>query len=88
MWFDLYLVSAVVAAVAACMIGPHFQSDDPGDIARGIWSAIAGALWPLIVVGAAQILAVRYVARRLRPAGLEAIDLAPLVGLPDASLHS
>jgi hypothetical protein len=68
MWMDLYLVSAVVVAVAAWLVSPHFQSyDPPGDISRAFWSVAAGALWPLILVGAAQVLTVRYVARRASP---------------------
>ncbi|BBX05453.1 hypothetical protein [Mycolicibacterium aichiense] len=94
MWFDLYLVSAVVAAVGAWLISPRFQSyDPPGDVVRGICSAVAGALWPVIVVGAAQILAVRYIVRRLRSPRVDAVDVdaadfAPLVALPNATLGS
>ena len=89
MGFDVYLVSAVIAAAVAWLVSPRFQSyDPPSDIARGVWSAVAGALWPLIVVGAVQIIAVRYIARHLRPAPVEAVDLAPLVALPDAGVRS
>ncbi len=89
MGFDVYLVSAVIAAVVAWLVSPRFQSyDPPSDIARGFWSAVAGALWPLIVVGAVQLIAVRYIARRLRPAPVEAVDLASLVALPDAGVRS
>ncbi|APE17780.1 hypothetical protein [Mycolicibacterium pallens] len=89
MGFDVYLVSAVIAAVVAWLVSPRFQSyDPPSDIARGFWSAVAGALWPLIVVGAIQIIAVRYIARRLRPAPVEAVGLASLVALPDAGVRS
>lgn len=89
MWFDLYLLSAVIAAVGAWLISPHFQSyDPPSDIVRGLCSAVAGALWPVILVGAAQIMAVRYIARRLCSPPVEAVDLAPLIALPNASLHS
>ncbi len=47
MGFDVYLVSAVIAAVVAWLVSPRFQSyDPPSDIARGFWSAVAGALCP------------------------------------------
>jgi hypothetical protein len=89
MWIDLYVVVAVIAAVAAWLVSPHFESyDPPSDIARGFWSAAAGALWPLIVFGAVQILAVRYVARRLGPTPAEEPDRAPMLALREASLIS
>jgi hypothetical protein len=89
MWFELYVVAAVVVAVAAWLVSPQFQSyDPPGDFTRAFWSAVAGALWPLVVVGAVQILAVRYFARRLRPAYFEPPEAAPPIELCDVGLHS
>lgn len=89
MWIDVYVVAAVLVAVATWLVSPHFQSfDPPGDIARGFWSAAAGALWPVVLVGAAQVYAVRYIARRLRPAYSEALDLAPLAALHEVGLRS
>ncbi|MEZ0356619.1 hypothetical protein [Mycobacterium sp. SA01] len=89
MWFDLYLLSAVIAAVGAWLITPHFQAyDPPTDIVRGLCCAVAGALWPIIAVGAVQIMAVRYVARRMGPPRVETVDLVPVVPLPDATVHS
>lgn len=89
MWFELYVVAAVVVGVAAWLVSPQFQSyDPPGDLTRAFWSAVAGALWPLIVVGAAQLFAVRYVARRLRPALSETLESPPPIELCDASLRS
>jgi hypothetical protein len=89
MWIDLYVVAALLVAVAAWLVSPHFQSvDPPGDIARGFWSAAAGALWPLVLVGAAQVYAVRYVARRLRPTYSEKLDLDPLAALHSVGLRS
>ncbi|AKK29866.1 hypothetical protein [Mycobacterium sp. EPa45] len=87
MGFDLYVVSAVIATVGVWLVSPRFQSyDPPGDLARGFWSVVAGALWPLILVGAAQVVAVRYLARR--STHVEAMDLGPSVALPHASLRS
>ncbi|WP_431234164.1 hypothetical protein ACQ856_05950 [Mycolicibacterium psychrotolerans] len=89
MWFDLYLLSAIVAAVGAWLISPHFQSyDPPGDVARGLCSAVAGLLWPVIVVGAVQIIAVRYFARRIRAAHVKDLTAAPLVARQEVSLTS
>ncbi|MBB3601351.1 hypothetical protein FHT40_000984 [Mycolicibacterium sp. BK556] len=82
MWVDLYTVVAVLVAAATWLLSPHLQSyDPPGDIARGVWSAIAGALWPVVVVGVAQVYAVRYVAQRIRPVHAVAPDVAPLVAM-------
>jgi hypothetical protein len=88
MWFDLYLVSAIIAAVAAWLVSPYFQSHDaPGDLARGLWSVVAGGLWPLIVIGAAQIIAVRYVARRLDSTRVD-LAAASFVAPDEVSLTS
>ncbi|WP_319429290.1 hypothetical protein [Mycobacterium sp. RTGN5] len=88
MWMDMYVVAALLVAVAVWLVSPHFQSyDPPGDIARGFLSAAAGALWPFVVIGAAQIFAVRYVARRLRPTHSADMHLAPRAALHDVSLR-
>ncbi len=89
MWLDLYLVVAVVAAVAVWLVSPQFASyDAPGDAARAVWSAVAGALWPLMVVGVAQFLAISYVIRRLRPRHSDKLAIEPSVALHDLSLRS
>jgi hypothetical protein len=89
MWIDLYILAAVVVAVTAWLVAPRFQSyDAPGDLARGFWSAAAGALWPLILVGAAQVYAVRYVARRLGPDAPQDLDLAQLAAHHEVGLRS
>lgn len=89
MWIELYVVAAVVVGVAAWLVSPQFQSyDPPGDLTRTCWSAAAGALWPLVVVGAAQLFAVRYVAQRMRPAYFEPLEPAPPIELCDVSLRS
>jgi hypothetical protein len=88
MWIDLYLVSAVVVAVAAWMVSQHFQSyDPPADVTRAFWSAAAGALWPLVLVGAAQVYAIGYLARQLRPTCSEELDPSPLVAMREVSLR-
>lgn len=89
MWIDLYALIAVVIAIAAWLISQRFLSyDPPGDITRGFWSIIAGALWPLVIVGVAQALLIRYVARRLRGAATAELDLSPLLAAQDVSLRS
>ncbi|WP_431238391.1 hypothetical protein ACQ86B_00125 [Mycolicibacterium aichiense] len=89
MWFDLYLLSAVIAAVGVWLISPHFQAyDPPTDAVRGLCCAIAGILWPIIAVGAAQIMAVRYVARRIRTAHSTDVNAAPVVARQEVSLTS
>jgi hypothetical protein len=88
MWVDVYVVTAVIVAVAVWLLSPHVQSTDPpGDITRGVWSAVAGALWPLTLVGVGQIYIVRLIARRIRPTLTEDLELAPPVALPEASLR-
>jgi hypothetical protein len=88
MWMDLYVVIALLFAVAIWLISPHFQSSDaPGDLARGFFSAAAGALWPLVLVGTAQVLAVRYVARRLSPTYSADLNLTPSAALRGVSLR-
>ena len=88
MWIDLYVAVALFVAIAAWLVTPRIQSyDPPGDITRGFCSVFAGALWPLILVGAAQIYAFRYVVRRLRPTFPETLAPAPLVVPREASVR-
>lgn len=88
MWIDLYAVIATSIAVAAWLVSQRLQSyDPPSDVVRGFWSIIAGALWPLVIVGVAQALLVRYVARRLRGAPTPELELSPLVAAQDLSLR-
>jgi hypothetical protein len=85
MWFDLYLVCASLVAISAWLVSPHFQSyDPPTNSTRALWSVVAGVVWPLIVVGAVQVIAVRYVMRRLRPAKADGLDLTPQAELCEA----
>lgn len=89
MWIDLYLVAAVVIAVSAWLVSPRFQSiDPPGDVTRMLWSAVAGTVWPLVLIGVAQLYAVRYLMRLLRPAPAAEVDLSPELPLLDVSLRA
>ena len=89
MWIDLYVAIALIGAVAAWLISQRFQSyDPPNDIVRGVSALVAGALWPVMIVGGAQILAVRLVAQRLRPAHSHQLDIRQFVAAQDLSLRS
>jgi hypothetical protein len=89
MWIDLYVVAAVLVAVACWLGSPRCQSyDPPSEIERGFWSAAAGALWPLVLVGAAQIYAVHCIMRRVRPTRSEEPELTPLAAVREMSLQS
>ncbi|MCX2931988.1 hypothetical protein ORI20_17035 [Mycobacterium sp. CVI_P3] len=89
MWMDLYLVVATVIAFAAWWVSPRFQAyDPPSDVARAFWAVAAGALWPLVVLGIAEVLGVRYAARRLRRPLPEELDLTARVAEPVVSSRS
>lgn len=67
MWITLYLVTAVVVAFLTWHMSHYFQSSDgPSDAARTSYSILAGAIWPIIMVGALQMLAIHLITRRLR----------------------
>ncbi|WP_328362275.1 hypothetical protein OG976_11950 [Mycobacterium sp. NBC_00419] len=67
MWIALYLVAAILVAAIAWHVSYHFQSlDAPSDAVRAAAALVAGALWPVIVVGVVQLQALRYLVRRLR----------------------
>jgi hypothetical protein len=89
MWIDLYVLAAMLVAAAVWFVSPRFQSyDPPGDIARGFFAAAAGALWPVILVGATQVYVVRSVARRLSPTYAADLHLAPPAALRNVSSRS
>ncbi|KDE99625.1 hypothetical protein Y900_011910 [Mycolicibacterium aromaticivorans JS19b1 = JCM 16368] len=89
MWTNLYVMSAVIIAAATWLVSPRFQSSDPpSEVSRGFWSVVAGVLWPVVVVGALQLAAFRYVVQRLRSEPVEAAELPPPAELQDACSHS
>lgn len=66
MWITLYLTTAVVVAFMTWHMSHHLQSfERPTDAARGAWSIVAGAIWPVILVGVVQMLAIHLITRRL-----------------------
>ena len=69
MWITAYLITAVVAAFLTWHMSHHLQSfERPTDAARGTWSIVAGAIWPVIVLGLVQMLTIHLITRRLRHA--------------------
>ena len=85
MWITAYLITAVVAAFLTWHMSHHIQSfERPTDTARGTWSIVAGAIWPVIVLGLMQMLAIHLITRHMRyapaaqalPAPVLASDLA------------
>lgn len=69
MWITAYLITAVAVAFLTWHMSYHLQSfDGPSDEARVFWAIVAGAIWPVILLGLAQMLAIRVITRRLRPA--------------------
>jgi hypothetical protein len=68
-WITVYLTTAVVVAFLTWHMSHHLQSfERPTDTARGVWSIVAGAIWPVILLGLVQVLAIHLVTRRLRQA--------------------
>ena len=69
MWITAYLITAVVVAFLTWHMSHHIQSfERPTDTARGYWSIVAGAIWPVILLGLVQMLAIHLITRRLRHA--------------------
>ena len=69
MWITAYLTTAVVIAFLTWHMSHYLQSiDTPTDAARSCWAIVAGAIWPVILLGIAQMLAIHLIARHLRHA--------------------
>ena len=72
MWIALYLVVAIVVAAVTWHVSHRFQSlDAPSEAVRAAAALVAGALWPVVVLGVVQLQALRYVARKLRTRRVE-----------------
>ena len=72
MWIALYLAVGIVAAGITWHVSHRFQSlDAPSEAVRAAAALLAGALWPIVVVGVVQLQALRYVARKLRTRRVE-----------------
>jgi hypothetical protein len=68
-WIAAYLTTAVVVAFLTWHMSHHFQSfERPTDAARALWAVMAGAVWPVILLGAAQMLVIHLITLRLRRA--------------------
>ncbi len=71
MWIALYLVPAIAVAVAAWYVSKRFASfDPPNEVVRAVAVVAAGTLWPIVLLGLAQLQLVRYVARRIPRSGV------------------
>ena len=67
MWIALYLAVAIVVAAVTWHVSHRFQAlDAPSEAVRAAAALVAGALWPLVVVGVIQLQVLRYIARKLR----------------------
>lgn len=69
MWITVYLTTAVVVAFLTWHLSHYIESTErPTDGSRGLWSIVAGAIWPVILLSLAQMLAIHLLTRRLRQA--------------------
>ena len=66
-WVIGYLVGAILVGCAALACGERLRGEDPvGQRGRDRFAMIAGALWPVLLLGIGQLLLVQFVAKRLR----------------------
>jgi hypothetical protein len=66
-WGLAYLAVALLFGVAALVVADHLRSGEaPSAAVRGTAAVVAGALWPVMVVGLTQLLILRTVTDRLR----------------------
>jgi hypothetical protein len=66
-WITVYLITAVVVAFLTWHMSHHLQSfDGPTDAGRSFWAIVAGVIWPIVLVGVVQMLAIHLITRRLR----------------------
>ncbi|MCI4674293.1 hypothetical protein [Candidatus Mycolicibacterium alkanivorans] len=87
MWITLYLITAVVVAFLTWHMSHHLQSfDGPTDEARAFWSIVAGAIWPIVLVGVAQMLVVHLITARLRRAPAAPVEPVPMA-TADVAAH-
>lgn len=67
LWAIGYLVVAVIFGGATLVVADHpHTGEGPGLTAQSATAAVVGALWPVMVVGLAQLLILRTAANRLR----------------------
>ncbi len=73
-WYGVYLVVAALVAMAVFVAADWFRGEDvAAPDFPGVISALAGMLWPVLLVGASEITLVWWVFRRARYARLEAL---------------
>ena len=79
MWLTVYLGGLIVTTIGVfvaghCLHDPHAQPRLP---MRAALSVLAGALWPLVVLGVAELIFVAVVTRLVRT-----VSSRPHVGAP------
>jgi len=61
-WGLSHLAISLLFGIAALVVADHLRSGEvPSATARGTAAVVAGALWPVMVVGLAQLLILRTV---------------------------
>lgn len=68
-WGIAYVAVVVLFAVASLVAADHLSSGEPPSvITRGWVATVAGALWPVMLVGIAQVWLIRTLFTMARPA--------------------
>lgn len=66
-WLIVYVCATLVFAGASTLFADHYWTADPPQGAqRAALIALAGALWPVLAVGIAQLLLIEVAARHVR----------------------
>lgn len=68
-WGIAYVAVALLFAVASLVVADHLSSDEPPSLlTRGWVASVSGALWPVMLIGIAQLWLIRTLFTRTRPA--------------------
>lgn len=73
-YFGAWLVTTIGALVVATRLSDRRR---PGLLCRGLVAVLAGALWPVLVVGVVELLAIVAVMKMIRAASARPSDQAP-----------
>ena len=79
MLLNVYLCGWLVSTIGA-LVAAHWLSDRrmSRPLSRGSLAVLAGVLWPVLVVGVVELIAIVVVARRMRAASARQSDQAPM----------
>jgi len=78
MWAAVYLSGVAVVALGAWVFSDAVRTGEPiSVVAQALWAVVAGILWPVVLLGLAQLLVLRVVVKRLKPASSERSDQLP-----------